>query len=426
MEKDEVKKMADDINKGIDDLKKSIDKKADLDSVESKFNDLTQKLDNFVKGDFMKKEDFTKQQEQLDSIATELKKLGEAEAKELPPLQDQLKEVLKSDEYKNALKNKRSAGEILSMELKAADIDTGDINSGTIQNYPEPGVGAAPWRPIPLWDLLPKGIISAGADQISWWEETTVTENADMVAEGSKLATGSKKTWTKQSMDIKMIQDFSKVSRVALEDWDYTQSEVNDLLMNGIPRKRETELISGTGLTTHLKGITQYAKTFAKPANFDKVVYPNEADVLNAAYLQAVNGDTSQSLKKGFIPGVALVNPGTISNMVGLKKESDGTYITPPFVSSNGLVVVGMRLIPSLDMTAGTFLVGDFTRAKVFVKRNLRVSFHYENEDDVLNDLVLILASQRLAGIRVKTPEAFAFVYGTFSSAKSLIEKVTG
>ena len=172
--------------------------------------------------------------------------------------------------------------------------------------------------------------------------------------------------------------------------------------------------------------MTQYAKTFAKPDNFDAVVDPNDADVLNAAYLQVTNGDTSQDEKAGFIPTIALVNPGTISNMVGLKRSSDGAYQTPPFVSADGLKVLSMRVIPSLDMTAGTFLVGDFTRAKVFVKRNLRVSFHYENEDDVLNDLVLVLASQRLAGVRVKTPEAFAFVYGTFSSAKSLIEKVTG
>ena len=421
MEKEEIKKMADEINKGIDTLKESIDKKADIEVLENKFSELTEKFNTVAM-----KEDFTKQQDQLDEIATELKKLGETQAKEQMPIREQIVKALKSDEYKAALKAKHSAGEIFSMELKAADIDTDDINSGTIQNYPEPGVGAAPWRPIPIWDLIPRGIVGAGADQISWWEETTLTESAEMVAENAAPSTASKKTWTKQTMDIKMIKDYTKVSRSALEDWDFTQSEVNDLLQNGIPRKRESELISGAGTTVHLKGLTQYAKTFAKPDNFDAVTDPNDADVLNAAYLQIVNGDTSQSEKAGFVPTVALVNPGTISNMVGLKRSSDGTYLTPPFVSANGMNVLGMRLIPSLDMTAGTFLVGDFTRAKVFVKRNLRVSFHYENEDDVLNDLVLVMASQRLAGVRVKTPEAFAFVYGTFSSAKSLIEKVTG
>jgi len=421
MEKEEVKRMADEINKGIETLKESIDKKADIDVLEEKFTELTEKFNSVAM-----KEDFSKQQDQLDEISTQLKQLSELQTKNQMPIREQIQKVLKSDEYKAALKAKHSAGEIFSMELKAASIDTDDINSGTIQNYPESGVGAAPWRPVPVWDLIPKGTISAGADQISWWEETTLTESAEMVTENAAPSSASAKTWTKQTMDIKMIKDYTKVSRSALEDWEYTQSEVNDLLQNGIPRKRETEIISGAGTGVHLKGLTEYAKTFAKPDNFDKVVEPNDADVLNAAYLQVVNGDTSQSNKAGFIPTVALVNPGTVSNMIGLKRESDGTYLTPPFVSADGLNVLGMRVIPSLDMTAGTFLVGDFSRAMVFVKRNLRVSFHYENEDDVLNDLVLVLASQRLAGVRVKTPETFAFVYGTFSSAKSLIEKVTG
>ena len=54
----------------------------------------------------------------------------------------------------------------------------------------------------------------------------------------------------------------------------------------------------------------------------------------------------------------------------------------------------------------------------------MKISFHYENEDDVLTDLVLVLASMRVAGIKVTTAGAYGFVTGTFAAGKPLIEEI--
>ncbi len=71
-------------------------------------------------------------------------------------------------------------------------------------------------------------------------------------------------------------------------------------------------------------------------------------------------------------------------------------------------------------MTAGTFLVGDFSQAKAWVSRNLAINMWDQNDTDPIYDLVTFTASHRLA-FGVGATKAFAFVYGTFADAKGLI-----
>jgi len=421
-----VEQMAEEINTSIEGLKKSINDKADLSKLEERFEAITTKLDKLVDKDGkpIVPEAIGKQQEQLDEISTQLKQLGELQKTKGESISDQVLKHLQSEDFKTKMKTPAGVRNgALDFEVKVANIDTADINSGTIEAQVEPGVSAAPWRNTPIWDRVNKGIIGQGRDAISWWEETTRTDSAVMVAEEAAPATGSAKTWTKQSMNIMRMADFTKVSREALEDFEYINSEIQDLISNGIPRKRETELLSGVGTTTYLKGITQYAKAFALPANFDKVPNANDGDVLAAALLQVMNGYTSDTNKKGFLPNTIMLNPGSAVNM-RLLKNANYSYVHHPLLAPDGRSLNGVQIIENLDMTAGTFLVGDFSRAKAYVKRNMSIGFHYENEDDVLNDLVLVLATMRLAGLKVTAADAYAFVYGTFSTAKALIEAV--
>jgi HK97 family phage major capsid protein len=415
-EKEQVEQMAKDLQKGIDGLKVSIDKKADVDVLEAKHAELTARLDKLVKS-----EDFVKQQTQLDEISTQLKKLGEVQDQKAGSIADQLTKYLSGDTYKTAIKEGVAAfRKGVDFVVKAADLITTDINSGTIEAQVETGVSAAPWRGTPIWDNIGKGVIAEGRDAIAWWEETTRTDSAEMVAEDAKPSATSVKTWTKQTMNINRIFNYTKVSRNALEDWEYTRSEILDLIGNGIPRKRETQLLSGTGLTVYLKGLTAYAKTFAKPANFNAVTSPNEGDVLAAAVLQCMNGYTTDTNKQGYMPNVIFLNPGDKINMRLLKSTIE-SYLQHPMLSLDGTRFEGILLVPSLDLSAGQFVVGDLSRAKVYVKRNLNISFHYENEDDALYDRVLCLASMRLAGIKISAADAYGFVTGTFAAGKPLI-----
>jgi len=420
-EEKKVKEMADEINASIEGLKSDMDKKASVEDLEAKHTEITEKLETVAN-----KEDMTKQQEQLDDISTQMKQIKEYQGAAEKSTNEQVLGNLKSEDFQNKTKNYRGQGELGSFEvsLKAGDIVTTDINSGDIETQVEPGVDAAPWRNTPLRNAIRWGTIGQGRDSVSWWEETTRTDSAEMVTEEAAPAAGSAKTWTKQSMDIMMIKDYTKVSKSALEDFEYINSEIQDLMSHGIPRKLEKELLDGVGTTKYLKGVTTYAQAFAKPDNFTKIPEANLADVLMAAQLQVMNGYTTDTEKKGYVPNLILLNPGSITNMQLLKK-TDGSYLMPPFIAPNGMNVGGVRVATSLDLGSDEFLVGDFNQAKAYMKRNMRISFHYENEDDVLTDLVLVLASMRVAGVKITTHGAYGFVTGTFEAGKSLIRETS-
>lgn len=73
-------------------------------------------------------------------------------------------------------------------------------------------------------------------------------------------------------------------------------------------------------------------------------------------------------------------------------------------------------------MTAGDFLVMDSTFANLRVREDVTITMGYEN-DDFTKNLITILAEKRLAHY-VKSNHGKAFVKGTFTTAKALLEAV--
>lgn len=428
MDEKELKKLTDKIDDQFNSLQESIKGKANADSIAQLKDELTSMIE--AAGKIKTGKDSEEKtlgeylqaiQEQTNSLEGRIKEMqlqGKAKGQKIST---QLIENFKADTFKKVIATKENLRRGYGFELKAANIDTADINSGTIEDEVEAGVSKAAWRPTPIWDAVGKGVIGQGRDSISWWEETTRTDSAEFVAEEAGPAAGSAKTFTKQNMTIMIVKDYTKVSREALEDFEYMRSEVMDLLQNGIPREREAQLLSGPGTTHYLKGIDEYAKTFSKPSAFDKVAAANKGDVLAAAVLQVMLGNTSDAEKKGFLPNIIMINPADRFNMIEVKNSME-SYVKHPLMSMDNQFFDGIQVVPNLDMPSGYFLVGDFSRAKIYVKRQMEISFHYENEDDVLNDLVLVLASARYAGLKVSAADAYAFVYGAFSSGIEAIQ----
>jgi HK97 family phage major capsid protein len=69
-------------------------------------------------------------------------------------------------------------------------------------------------------------------------------------------------------------------------------------------------------------------------------------------------------------------------------------------------------VVPSLSMTAGDFLVGNFaTGAQIFDRMNATVEVARQNEDDFVRNMISILAEERLA---LAVYNGASFVEGTF------------
>ena len=60
------------------------------------------------------------------------------------------------------------------------------------------------------------------------------------------------------------------------------------------------------------------------------------------------------------------MNPADFAEME-MSKNDNGSYVIPPFATSNGLIVGGMRVVQSSLVDAGQLLVGDFLKGHPFI-----------------------------------------------------------
>ena len=418
MDEKELKAFTEELNKKFDSVLSDVKAKADSKEIETKLTEIQEKMAKMVPS-----EELAKLQKQYDAIDLKVQEYQINFTKQgQQTIPQQLKSYMEGDEYKKAIKARMPH----QFEVKANELTTSnsftETNGPVIQRLYEPGVISAPQRPTPVWDLISKGTINSDYAILTERSSQTIGASATNVAEAGVFGQ-SYAGWTTYKFAVEKIAEYIKVASEKLEDWEYVRGEVMDMLMTNIPHVREGKFLTGytagnwAGLINTTSAV---AKSFAKPTGFNAVDDANIFDVLRAAILQVEIGNSaSLANKMGYMPNAILVHPADAANME-LVKANDGTYVIPPFASASGMTVKGVRVIPDLYITAGEFLVGDFTAAKAWVNRALTVRMFDQNDTDPIHDLVTFTATHRLA-FGVGATRAFAFVKGDFASAKALI-----
>lgn len=424
MDEKELKKLSEELNKSIDDIKKDIEAKATKEDIDAKFTEITDKF-----GDLVKSEDFTKQQEQLDSIATDIKGMKEKTVDTEKSFKGQIKDVLESDDFKNAIKGK---GINYNFEVKANNITealtiTNDTTNDTrvIQEDRDAGIVYAPRPRLTTWDLVNKQATDSRV--VQYVERTGETDGATMIGTDGGAGGQSDGSWEAKSVELTAISAYSKIHRDMLEDWSVVQAEMNEILNFDLAAKRNNQILTGTGSSNQLRGLiytsNPWATAFNAPTQFEGAVdAANRFDAIRIAILQVMNGaDTDYAT--GFNATGIVLHPNDAA-WFDLIKDEDGNYILPPFTSANGTVIKNVPVIEDTFMTEGTFLVGDFQKANARIRRGIEIRVWEQNEDDALKNLITLTATHRL-GFFVKAPYQKAFVYGTFTAAIAEIDKVT-
>jgi HK97 family phage major capsid protein len=411
----ELKKLTDDLNTSFEKLQKDLEKKADADVLTKKMDEITGKL-----GLLADKEYAEKMQKQVDQIALDIKELGTRQGKGEKSVSEQVDDFLKSDDYKTACKNKTP----IIKSVKANEITTSNSFTQTaeplIQSYRDPIIGVQPRMNLAIWNLVSKAFTNS--DLVSVAERTSETSGAaartEIAAAGQSYA-----GWTVTNHSVRDIAEHMKVSRNKLEDTDFIRSEIMEMLDYHIPAERERQMLLGLSANSELLGLINttaaVAKVFAKPSGFDAVTAANRFDVLLAAILQVALGNTATTNRTGFQANGIVVNPVDAANMK-LLKDGENRYLMVPFAPT-GFTVDGVPVYVSNFITAGSFLVGDFTRAKAYMRRDLEIRMAEQHDTDFTHNLVTFLATQRLAFVVKANVDAYAFVYGTFSAGINLI-----
>lgn len=315
-----------------------------------------------------------------------------------------------------SLKSNRSGS--VSMDVKAAaTMTSANYSGGTVGLTSFDSEFTRVVRRAPFLRQI-VSVRPIGTQGISWAEQA----NPDPGAAGM-TAEGAAKTQT--DFDIverrevaRKITAYTKASKEALDDIAYLAAQINQELVELVELKLDEQILSGDNTGQNLKGILQYASAFsvAGSALALGVDQANNFDVIRAAAWQIANTG-----KGKFQPNYVLVNPVDAA-LMDMTKNTQGSYVIPPFVSAGGQTIYGLQVIENVGVTAGEFVVGDFRKATLGIREGITLNVGYEN-DDFTKNLVTILAEMR-AFHYVRTNDAGSFVSGSFASAKAALETV--
>lgn len=243
---------------------------------------------------------------------------------------------------------------------------------------------------------------------VQWAEQANADDGlAAMTGEGQ----GKHQTdfdIVEKSAEVKKISAYIKVSTEMLDDVDFMQSEIQTELIELLRLKLDQQVLLGTGTGVELNGIITQAQGFnpASPNFLDSIFNANQYDVLRVAI--------NQVQVNQFQPNFIVMHPSDLTKME-LEKSSTGEYVIYPFKDQVGGVVKGVPIITNTGMTEGRFLVGDFTKSRVLIRKDVAINIGWDG-NDFTNNLVTILGELRAVHY-IKTNYQPAFVYGVFSTA---------
>ena len=385
---------------------------------------------------------FNEKKEELEK-AIELK----ASAIELDTLKGQLNEVgLQFDELhkqvnaKNSEINQKSFSEQIGESLKTQKEALASIKedssarkaifnvglnvkaAGTMTtgNYSGGTVGLTSWdsdfarvvRRQPFLRQLVT-IRPVSTKYVAWAEQSAPDGGAGATAEGASK-TQADFDMVEANKLVEKITAYIKVSKEALDDIGFLQSEINTELLELVNLKLDADLLGANGTTPNIKGILAYATTYVPASPFALAIdNANNFDVIRANVAVLANANYNAS--------ALVINP-LDSGMMDMVKVSatDGRYVLPPFYSADGQRIAGLPVVTNPGITQGTYLIGDFSKSNLAIREEVNIQVGYEN-DDFTKNLVTILAEMR-ATHYIKTNHAGAFYTGTFATVKGQLE----
>jgi HK97 family phage major capsid protein len=248
---------------------------------------------------------------------------------------------------------------------------------------------------------------------VAWAEQSARDGGAGNTAEGA-AKTQADFDIVEANKLVEKITAYTKVSKEALADIKFLNREINNDLVSLIEAKLDTDLYGGSGTTPVIKGITTYAPTISLTSTpfataGGGVPNANHLDVLRAA---------KYTVEAAFFqPNYIVLHPVDVAR-IDMLKSSTGEYLLHQAAGQFAFKsFYGLPIIESTVVTAGTFLVGDFSKSNLGIREEINISVGYEN-DDFTKNLVTILAEMRAVHY-IKTNHVNAFVKGTFATVIS-------
>lgn len=252
-----------------------------------------------------------------------------------------------------------------------------------------------------FWDRLLKP--ATKANPLVWVNKTNKQGNAEFTAEGAIKPQASFELSTESSVPRKTAE-FMKISTEMLSDIDYLTGLIQDELRYEVDTSSNKDVLTGSGVAPHPKGVTLYGAAFALPS-LNGVIAANNTDAIVAAVamLRSLNFNGKIT---------AYMNPIDKAQM-DLAKTLTGQY-----VNSVG-VPVDAEIVSDNNIAAGYLLIGDMSKYHIQMYQDFFVQWGWENQDFTKN-LITVIGERRFHQW-VSANETGAFIYDQFATIRAAI-----
>ena len=322
-------------------------------------------------------------------------------------IREQIKAFLSSDEAKRAFAEKRNTA--LELEIKAAattiTVAANTAAVAALNTEVDRTIHYAPSEDTRVVERLFKGL-----DQLAQYHMggSQARQRRSCIHRRGALKPVMDWSYVPETSTAKKVAVSAKISYEMRDDFDYMQSEIDNMLRTSLVQERTKQLLTGDGTGVNLKGIFTAAATYTATALDGTVEMANKADAIRAAILQMRN--------LNFYPDVVMLNPSDRAS-IDLTKDSTGHYISDELFR----LIRGVEIVESTYVKAGDFLVADTSKWNVRPYKGIRVEFGWV-DDDFQKNLFTVICEERLHSYFASVDQG-AFVKGAFATIIAALQK---
>tara|TARA_Y100000004_G_scaffold92612_1_gene103778 strand:+ start:7718 stop:8968 length:1251 start_codon:yes stop_codon:yes gene_type:complete len=253
-------------------------------------------------------------------------------------------------------------------------------------------------------------VINTDQYQYKYLEETTFTNNAAEVAEGSAFGE-SALAFTEQTENIRKIGVSIPVTEELLADVSAVQGYLDSRLRTMLQLRIDDVLIGGSGSGVNIRGILNKSGI----NTFDYSSYSGNLKRIGQVY-QAI----TEIRKDAFVePDAIVMHPSDWNDVVTeVNAVTTSGSLNPLFVGAgmfNGQPTAsmwGVPVVPTTATSAGTAIVGNFgggQSAHIVSRQGMEVALSDSHDDFFTKDKVMMKASLRM-GFPIYRASAFCSI----------------
>lgn len=355
----------------------------------------------------------------MQGIVIEKIKSGELSGSKIVAIEGTVEKALA--ENAENLKASKDGRHDFSFELDTKVVGDMSFASNVTGTIPQAqridGVNNIAERDAKIYSMIPK--LTVDGNTVEWVYET--------LQEGA--AGGTAETAAKNQIDNNFVVTsvvllkqtaYFKVSTELLTDPGFMASWLRNKLIVRLFLRIDSQVLIGGGTGTDLNGILTQATAFSAgtfaTGSANQIDNANNADVLVVAALNIRLANHMGQLS-------IVMNPIDVAVLKTIKlSATDKRYVDRLLFMGSSLSLDGMPIIETTAMTAGSYVIGDFSKALVAEKGAIMVDVGLDGSDFSTN-MRTILAEWR-GEVIIESNDTSAFVTGVFATDAAAMETI--